>query len=105
MDIHFAYNILACSVNYFVNEDELTIDDPNATLKIYEDKRSLSGNVAKRHFCSSCGSPVYTESPKAPGKVFLKAALFHSVSPPTVEVFTNKQYRWITIEQDRERQT
>lgn len=47
MDIHFAYNILACSVNYFVNEDELTIDDPNATLKIYEDKRSFSGNVAK----------------------------------------------------------
>ncbi|KAJ5424552.1 hypothetical protein N7445_010525 [Penicillium cf. griseofulvum] len=84
--------IVAFSVNYFINEDELTIDDPNATLKIYDDKKSVSGNAAKRHFCSICGSPVFTKTPRVPGKVFLKAALFDSVSPPATEVFIRKQY-------------
>ncbi|KAJ5966855.1 hypothetical protein N7501_003103, partial [Penicillium viridicatum] len=84
----------ALSVNYFVNEDELTVNDPNATLKMYEDKKSVSGNAVKRYFCSSCGSPVYTKTPKAPGKVFLKAPLFDTASPPAAEVFINKQYQW-----------
>ncbi|KAJ5520957.1 hypothetical protein N7463_001410 [Penicillium fimorum] len=84
--------ILAFSVNYFINEDEMTVEDPDTTLKIYEDKKSASGNTVKRHFCSSCGSPIFTKTPKAPGKVFLKAVLFDSVSPPVAEVFVKKQY-------------
>lgn len=39
--------ILAFSVNYFVDEDELTVDDPNTKLKIHEDKKSVSGNAVK----------------------------------------------------------
>ncbi|KAJ5462384.1 hypothetical protein N7530_010589 [Penicillium desertorum] len=84
----------AFSVNYFVSEDEMTIDDPNATLKMYEDKKSVTGNAVKRHFCSACGSPVYTKSPIAAGKVFLKAALFDTVAPPAAERFVTKQYEW-----------
>ncbi|KAJ5593371.1 hypothetical protein N7537_010275 [Penicillium hordei] len=87
------------SVNYFVNEDELTVNDPNATLKMYEDKKSLTSNIMERYFCSRYGSPVYTKTPKAPGKIFLKAVLFDTVSVPTTEVFINKQYQWVTIEQ------
>jgi hypothetical protein len=45
--VHFAYSHLAFSVNYFVGEDEMTIDDPNATLKVYEDKKSVTGNAVK----------------------------------------------------------
>ncbi|EKV04516.1 hypothetical protein PDIG_88910 [Penicillium digitatum PHI26] len=96
--------ILAFSVNYIVDEAELTIDDPHAILKLYDDKKSISGNVVKRYFCSSCGSPVFTKTPKAPGKVFLKAALFDSVAHPKTEVFTKKQYQWVTVE-NGERQT
>ncbi|KAJ5153743.1 uncharacterized protein N7500_009182 [Penicillium coprophilum] len=87
---------LAFSVNYFVSEDEMTVDDPNSVLKIYEDKKSASGNTAKRHFCSNCGSPLFTKTPKVPGKVFLKAVLFDNVSPPMTEVFVKKQYPWMT---------
>ncbi|CAI7591269.1 unnamed protein product [Penicillium glandicola] len=94
----------AFSINYLVNENELTVDDPNATLKIYVYKNSFSGNTVKRHFCSSCGSPVFTESPNVPGKVFLKAALFDRVSPPADEVFVNKKYQWVTLEQTGEKQ-
>lgn len=42
---------------------------------------------------------MFTKTPKAPGKVFLKAALFDVVSPPAAEVFVNKQYQWVIIEQ------
>jgi hypothetical protein len=45
--VHFAYSHLAFSVNYFVSEDEMTVDDPNATLKMYEDKKSVTGNAVK----------------------------------------------------------
>ncbi|KAJ6186575.1 hypothetical protein N7519_007876 [Penicillium mononematosum] len=89
----------AFSVNYFVSEDEMTVDDPNATLKVYEDKKSVTGNAVKRHFCSACGSPVYTKSPIAAGKVFLKASLFDTVTPPAAERFLTKQYEWVNLEQ------
>lgn len=38
---------LAFSVNYFVSEDEMTVDDPNVKLKVYEDKKSVTGNAVK----------------------------------------------------------
>ncbi|KAJ5766126.1 uncharacterized protein N7511_003742 [Penicillium nucicola] len=86
------------SCNYFVSEDDLTVEDSKKTLKIFEDKKSASGNPVKRHFCSNCGSPVFTTTPKAPGQVFLKAALFDTVSPPKAEVFAEKRYNWVGVE-------
>ncbi|OQE36907.1 hypothetical protein PENCOP_c011G00842 [Penicillium coprophilum] len=91
------------SVNYLVSEDEMTVDDPNSALKIYEDKKSASGNTAKRHFCSNCGSPLFTKTPKVAGKVFLKAVLFDNVSPPMTEVFVKKQYPWVNLEHNGEK--
>ncbi|KAJ5660485.1 hypothetical protein N7507_006936 [Penicillium longicatenatum] len=79
--------IAAFSVNYFVPEDDLTINDPNKTLKIFVDSKTASGNVIQRNFCSNCGSAIFTKSPKAPGKVFLKATLFDKISPKGGEVF------------------
>ncbi|CAG8364228.1 unnamed protein product [Penicillium salamii] len=91
----------AFSLNYFIDEDTMTVEDTKSTLKIYEDKKSSSGNVVKwgkqRHFCTSCGSPVFTTTPKALGKAFLKASLFDQVSPPSTEVFANKQHKWVNL--------
>ncbi|KAJ5334574.1 hypothetical protein N7452_006977 [Penicillium brevicompactum] len=87
----------AFSLNYFVDEEDLTVEDTKSTLKIYEDKKSTSGNIVKRHFCSDCGSPVFTKTPKAPGKAFLKAALFDTISSPSTEVFANKQLEWVDL--------
>lgn len=39
--------LLAFSLNYFVKEDDLVVEDVTATLKIYEDKKSDSGNIAQ----------------------------------------------------------
>ncbi|KAJ5581101.1 hypothetical protein N7450_007402 [Penicillium hetheringtonii] len=81
----------AFSVNYFIPEDDMTVEDASKTLKIYEDPNTASGNVIQRHFCSNCGSAVFTRTPKAPGKVFLKATLFPTVAPKGGEVFAEKQ--------------
>lgn len=35
----------AFSVNYFVPEGDLTINDPNKTLKTFVDSKTASGNV------------------------------------------------------------
>ncbi|RAL02537.1 GFA family protein [Aspergillus ibericus CBS 121593] len=85
------------SVNYFVDEDDMTVEDPNEALKVYHDPNTASGNTIKRHFCSNCGSPLYTLSPKVPGKAYLKAALFESVSRPELVVFEERQPKWVTI--------
>lgn len=45
--LYFANYLLAFSLNYIVKEDDLVVDDVNATLNIYEDKKSDSGNVVK----------------------------------------------------------
>ncbi|CAI7661480.1 unnamed protein product [Penicillium bialowiezense] len=74
---------IAFSLNYFVDEESMTVEDANSTLKVYEDKKSTSGNIVK--------------TPKAPGKVFLKAALFDKISHPSTEVFANKQLEWVDL--------
>ncbi|KAJ5765784.1 hypothetical protein N7520_005343 [Penicillium odoratum] len=81
----------AFSVNYFLPEDEMTLDDPKKALKSYEDSETASGNVIQRYFCSNCGSAIFTRTPKTPGDIFLKATLFDTVSPTAGEIFAHKK--------------
>ncbi|CAI7598658.1 unnamed protein product [Penicillium pancosmium] len=81
----------AFSVNYFISEDDMTVEDASNTLKIYYDSNTATGNVIQRNFCSNCGSAIFTKTPKAPGKVFLKATIFPTVAPKGGEVFTESQ--------------
>jgi len=37
----------AFSLNYFVDEEGMTVEDTKSTLKVYEDKKSSSGNLVK----------------------------------------------------------
>ncbi|KAJ5157731.1 uncharacterized protein N7482_008831 [Penicillium canariense] len=81
----------AFSVNYFVSVDEMTIEDSNNTLKAYNDANTAEGRVIQRYFCSNCGSPAFTKTPMAPGKVFLKGSLFDSIAPCAQEAFGEKR--------------
>lgn len=45
--------LLAFSVNYFVPEEEMRVDDPNTALKIYQDKNTASGNVIQVQLTAS----------------------------------------------------
>ncbi|RHZ46212.1 uncharacterized protein CDV56_100655 [Aspergillus thermomutatus] len=83
-----------CSINYLVNEDDIKLDDPSGVLKVYNDPRSLSGNVARVQLALP---PIMTKTAKVPGKAFLKAALFGEVSPPGRVVFNEQQPGWLKI--------
>ncbi|KAL4935182.1 hypothetical protein BDV06DRAFT_217604 [Aspergillus oleicola] len=82
------------SINYVVDEPECAIEDANASLKTFHDTLTASGNTVERQFCVNCGSPVVTRSPKYPGKALIKASLFDTIAPPSMEVFTARRDKW-----------
>ena len=60
------------SVNVAVRCDAAKFRIVSGTPKGYT-KRADSGNELTRYFCPECGSPLYTESPKHPEYVYVKA--------------------------------
>ncbi|BCR92252.1 GFA family protein [Aspergillus chevalieri] len=82
------------SLNYTVDEPDVTIDDPQSFLKDYEDNETTSGNCALRQFCSNCGSPIVARS-RFPGKTLVKASLFDEISRPVIEAYTDRKQKWL----------
>ncbi|KAJ5640786.1 hypothetical protein N7528_000411 [Penicillium herquei] len=89
---HFFFE--AFSINYLMSELDVDLQDPNGAMKIFEDPNTASGNVIERHFCSVCGSAIFSKTPRAPGKVFLKATLFDKISPMEKEVFGDRRLQF-----------
>lgn len=109
--------IIAFSINYAVEDSTANINDPHASLKIYEDANTDSGNRiqvpphldpalypcpnyankgnVKRQFCGNCGSPILSKSPKYPGMSIFKAMLFEELAPPSKEVFTGSRVGFV----------
>ncbi|OJJ54708.1 hypothetical protein ASPSYDRAFT_49825 [Aspergillus sydowii CBS 593.65] len=90
---HCARSGGGASVNYVVDESDLTVEE-NDALKAFVDTQTKSGNRILRNFCGACGSPVFTKTPSYPGKLFLKATLFDHISAPAMEVFTGTRQSW-----------
>ncbi|KAF9878721.1 glutathione-dependent formaldehyde-activating enzyme [Colletotrichum karsti] len=78
------------SMNFFVEDGEMELEDSQKTLSEYLDHNTDSGNIVHRFFCKNCGSPVKTTSPAVPGKAFLKASLFDDIPTKKHEVYTEK---------------
>ncbi|KAJ5732430.1 hypothetical protein N7493_003911 [Penicillium malachiteum] len=91
MGLEAQFYATAFSINYLMSEADLDLQDPNSAMKIFEDPNAASGNVIERHFCSVCGSAIFSKTPRAPGKVFLKATLFDKISPMEKEVFGDRR--------------
>ncbi|KAH8429829.1 uncharacterized protein LDX57_007500 [Aspergillus melleus] len=53
-------------------------------------------DVATEKQADMC-SPIYTTTPSAPGKMYLKAALFDTISSPKLAVFKERQPQWATL--------
>lgn len=51
---------LSASSNLVVSSDSLTFDGSTLSIKSYRDTQTDSGNVAVRHFCDNCGTPIRT---------------------------------------------
>ncbi|OJJ87632.1 GFA family protein [Aspergillus glaucus CBS 516.65] len=83
------------SINYAVEDSTANINDPHASLKIYKDANTDSGNRIQRQFCGNCGSPILSKSPKYPGMSIFKAMLFEELAPPSKEVFTGSRVGFV----------
>ncbi len=54
-----------------VREDALSL---SGVVTAFE-KPADSGNLVSRHFCGTCGSPVYSTNAARPGNIFLRASI------------------------------
>ncbi len=65
-------------------------------------KRGDSGAELTRHFCASCGSPLFTTSPKHPDMVYLKGGTLDdpTVVQPGAEIWATSAVSWSRIAPD-----
>lgn len=60
-----------------------------------------SGHPVRRHFCSNCGSPIYsqTKTGKDAGLAFVKAGTLDDVSElsPTAHFWTSSKQPWVAV--------
>ena len=64
--------------------------------KVYVDKGD-SGQPLYRHFCASCGSPIFATTAMAPGMVVVRAGTLESMEglQPTSEIYTDHAVKWL----------
>ncbi|MHB1538881.1 MAG: GFA family protein [Solirubrobacteraceae bacterium] len=76
---------------------------PSATLDVHGDTLASFQTVSEgydstthRHFCSACGSPLYSTIESLPALAFLKAGAIDDSSwvQPTVEIWTSSAQPW-----------
>lgn len=65
--------------------------------KTYETIGEETGKANTRHFCATCGSPLWSDSPLLPGAVVIKAGTLADTSglEPTLEVWGRSAHDWI----------
>jgi hypothetical protein len=64
-------------------------------VKYYESKAD-SGNMAKRGFCSNCGSRLFSLPPFAPDLIVIQAASLDdpSIFKPAMDIYTSSAQPW-----------
>jgi hypothetical protein len=69
--------------------------------KIYSD-RGDSGADVERHFCGTCGSPIYTRLPAKPKVVFLKAGTLDDTArlAPKHHIWCESAWPWTPYPDD-----
>ncbi|KAK3053330.1 hypothetical protein LTR09_005499 [Extremus antarcticus] len=65
-------------------------------VKQYADGTTDSGNVMYRHFCSTCGSPMFLKSLAVPDFIALhEGSILEEKTQPTIELYPQDKYPWI----------
>ena len=64
------------------------------------DRPADSGNVVSRHFCSECGSPVFSQNTGMPGMIFLRASVLDEAPEfeNMMSVYTSRAPGWSLID-------
>jgi hypothetical protein len=81
------------SCNVVVREADY---DQRGETMVYVDKGD-SGQPVYRHFCGSCGSPIFVKTALAPGKVVVRAGTLDNMEglQPKTEIYTDHAPRWL----------
>lgn len=62
----------------------------------FYDRAADSGNIVKRGFCGTCGSPVYSKNSAMPGVVFPRASVLDDpeIAKPQMIVYASRAPSW-----------
>lgn len=69
-------------------------------LSVFEETAD-SGNTVYRHFCGTCGSPIYSALSASPGLAFLKAGTLDDTGAvaPQVNIWCKSAQDWVTMDE------
>src|SRR4051812_1194701 len=84
----------AFSIVIGVPADKFTVE--GATLSSFPTTGDVHGTTTLRHFCSRCGSPIYSSVEATPEVVWVKAGTLDDASwlEPQAEVWTRSAQPW-----------
>ena len=84
----------AFSVVIGVQRDAFSVEGD--TLSSFETKGDVHGTATRRHFCSACGSPIFSIVEAQPDVAWVKAGTLDDPSwlEPNAEVFTRSAQPW-----------
>ena len=84
----------AFSVVIGIGRDAFHVE--GATLASFDTEGEVHGTKTHRHFCSACGSPIYSVVDAQPEVVYVKAGTLDDPSwlEPNAEVFTRSAQPW-----------
>jgi hypothetical protein len=93
----------AFSVVVVVPRDAFNVS--GESLSTYRTVGDDHGQETERHFCSACGSPIYSSSPAMPDAVFVKAGTLDDRSwlEPQLEVWGRSAQPWLEPTEGRPR--
>ena len=82
------------SVIVGVPRDAFTVQ--GSTLSSYTTVGTDHGGETERHFCSTCGSPIYSAAAVMPELIFIKAGALDDASwvQPSIEAWTSSAQPW-----------
>lgn len=82
----FSFNLVIREADYVQSGDSM----------VYADKGD-SGQAVYRHFCGTCGSPLFATTALAPGKVVVKAGTLDDIEGlrPKTEIYVDHAAEWL----------
>ena len=88
----------AFSINLVYPKSQFMHEGP---ISSYADT-SKSGSPVFRHFCTNCGSPIFSLVPTLPDIVVLKVGTIDDNSSyvPAAEIWCASQQNWVSFEKD-----
>jgi hypothetical protein len=82
------------ATNMLVHEADFVVTAGQALIKAF---RSSAGE--RRHFCSGCGSPIYSKARERPDRISVRCGTLDSdpIVRPSEHIYTGSKAPWLEI--------